>query len=362
MADTTFSQGIPISSEWLNEINDFYHTLFAASTTASAARTALGLGTISTQAAASVTITGGSITGITDLAVADGGTGSSTAGAARTALGAAASGANTDITSLNAPALGAATATTQSAGDNSTRVATTAYADAAAAATTVVPTGALSAYVGTTAPAGWVLASGLTMGNGASGGTGRANADTETLFTLLWNSMADAQAAVSGGRGASAAADYAANKTIVIPDLRGRAIFGKDDMGGSAASRLTNGNSGVTGSTLGYTGGDERIAGHTHTGPSHTHTFTTGAESGHTHSAGSYSVAVSVGAADCATPGAQTPADVGATAVTGTSGASSGHTHGGTSDAGGTGATGSTGAGSSANIPPAFVLNFIIKL
>ncbi|OZI23756.1 hypothetical protein CAL26_10015 [Bordetella genomosp. 9] len=36
-------------------------------------------------------------------------------------------GANTDITSLNAPALGAATATTAAAGDNTTKVATTAY-------------------------------------------------------------------------------------------------------------------------------------------------------------------------------------------------------------------------------------------
>lgn len=49
---------------------------------------------------ASAAITGGSITGITDLAVADGGTGSSTASGARTNLGAAASGANSDITSL----------------------------------------------------------------------------------------------------------------------------------------------------------------------------------------------------------------------------------------------------------------------
>ncbi len=49
-----------------------------ASTTAAAARTALGLGTIATQAANSVAITGGSITGITDLVVADGGTGVST--------------------------------------------------------------------------------------------------------------------------------------------------------------------------------------------------------------------------------------------------------------------------------------------
>ena len=46
-----------------------------------------GLGTIATQAASSVAITGGSITGITDLAVADGGTGSSTTSGARTNLG-----------------------------------------------------------------------------------------------------------------------------------------------------------------------------------------------------------------------------------------------------------------------------------
>lgn len=46
--------------------------------TASAARTGLGLGTIATQNANAVAVTGGSITGITDLAVADGGTGAST--------------------------------------------------------------------------------------------------------------------------------------------------------------------------------------------------------------------------------------------------------------------------------------------
>lgn len=46
-------------------------------TNASTARTNLGLGTIATQAANNVSITGGSITGITDLAVADGGTGAS---------------------------------------------------------------------------------------------------------------------------------------------------------------------------------------------------------------------------------------------------------------------------------------------
>lgn len=54
--------------------------------TAGDARTNLGLGTIATQNANNVTITGGSISGITDVAVADGGTGASTAEAARTNL------------------------------------------------------------------------------------------------------------------------------------------------------------------------------------------------------------------------------------------------------------------------------------
>ena len=53
---------------------------------ATAARSTLGLGTMSVQANGSVDIDGGSITGITDLAVADGGTGASNIAGAQTNL------------------------------------------------------------------------------------------------------------------------------------------------------------------------------------------------------------------------------------------------------------------------------------
>lgn len=59
------------------------------------ARSSLGLGSIATQNSSSVSITGGSIAGIADLAVADGGTGASTASGARTNLGVTATGSDT---------------------------------------------------------------------------------------------------------------------------------------------------------------------------------------------------------------------------------------------------------------------------
>lgn len=45
--------------------------------------------------------------------------------------------------------------------------------------------------------------------------------------------------------------------TFNVPDLRGRVIAGKDDMGSSAASRLTNSGSGLVGTALGAAGGSE---------------------------------------------------------------------------------------------------------
>jgi hypothetical protein len=86
---------------------------------------------------------------------------------------------------------------------------------------------------------GWVRMNGRTIGNALSGAGERANADTEPLFSYMWSTYADSVCAVSGGRGASAAADYAAGKTITLLDMRGKFPCGLDTMGATSAALLT---------------------------------------------------------------------------------------------------------------------------
>jgi microcystin-dependent protein len=226
-------------------------------------------------------------------------------------------------------------------------------ADASSNLIIAEPTGVMKAYVGTTAPTGYVRANGRTIGNAASSATERANADTANLYTLLWNSYSDSVCAVSTGRGASAAADYAANKTIALPDLRGRAMFGLDDMGATAASRLgtiitgqtTNGSSGGT-ETVTLT--EAQLAAHDHdatglsgTAADHTHQFTynTAQIADNNVSSPVSAIQTSGGGTTVTTQGS------GTVAVTIT---------GDTADAG-------SGAAHS-NMPPAFLTTFIIKL
>ena len=61
--------------------------------------------------------------------------------------------------------------------------------------------------------------------------------------------------------------------TFNLPDLRGRVAAGKDDMGGTAANRITNGGSGIVGTTLGANGGAETHTLTTAQIPNHTHTI-----------------------------------------------------------------------------------------
>lgn len=104
--------------------------------------------------------------------------------------------------------------------------------------TTIFQTGAFMQFYGTGTLTGWVRCNGKTIGSATSGGTERANADVQALFQYLWG--ADSNLSVSGGRGASAAADWSANKTITLPDCRGRVFASLPDMGNTAASWLTS--------------------------------------------------------------------------------------------------------------------------
>lgn len=122
--------------------------------------------------------------------------------------------------------------------------------------TTVYQTGDLKPRYGTGAHSGWVRCNGRTIGRSTSGATERANADCQALFEYLWS--ADSNLAVSGGRGGSASADWSSDKTIALPDWRGRALAGLDDMGNSAAGRLTESFFGAATTTLGASGGLEK--------------------------------------------------------------------------------------------------------
>lgn len=86
--------------------------------------------------------------------------------------------------------------------------------------------------------AGWVRMNGHTIGSGVSGASERASADTRALYLYLWNTFPDPVAGVVGGRGSSAGADFSAGKQIVIPDMRGCAAVGLDDMGNAPSGRI----------------------------------------------------------------------------------------------------------------------------
>lgn len=119
------------------------------------------------------------------------------------------------------------------------------------------PVGSIKGYSAPNiAPAGYVMLNGGTIGNASSAGTVRANADTQQLFELLWNNTLDADCPVNGGRGASAAADFAADKRITLPDARGRTLVGNDTMNNGAAGVI----GAVLTSRIAFKAGAEREA------------------------------------------------------------------------------------------------------
>ena len=102
-----------------------------------------------------------------------------------------------------------------------------------------IPSGTILDYAGSTAPDGFLFPYGQAI--------------SRTTYGALFLSLIH----ISGSGDGST--------TFNLPDLRGRVLAGKDNMGGSAANRIT------LGSTLGYTVGAE------------THTLLTGEMPSHTH-------------------------------------------------------------------------------
>ena len=98
----------------------------------------------------------------------------------------------------------------------------------------LIPLGGMVDYFGTTAPTG---AFALPYGQAINRTT------YATLFSLIGTTF-------GSGDGST---------TFNIPDLRGRIPVGKDDMGGSAANRVTTAGGGVDGATLGAVGGAQSV-------------------------------------------------------------------------------------------------------
>ena len=190
--------------------------------------------------------------------------------------------------------------------------------------------------------AGYVRLNGRTIGSAASGATERANADTQSLYEELWPF---ANISVTGGKGASAAADFAANKPLVLPNAAGRFLAGMDDLGAGAQSLLTTTYVGSDPTLAGATGGAQaanitqaNLPSYTLTGgtassvtasgttgtesASHTHSGTTGTESvSHSHEYTVATFGVQGG------PGGTGDFLVDGVGTTGTGAASNTHTH-----------------------------------
>lgn len=110
------------------------------------------------------------------------------------------------------------------------------------------PTGTIKFGIySSTPPVGYIILDDGTIGNSSSNASNRKNADTENLFTNIWTETIDAwvpiftSAGVLSTRGATAAADFAANKAISLGFTKGRAIgnMGKGDISSIISSVAT---------------------------------------------------------------------------------------------------------------------------
>jgi hypothetical protein len=214
--------------------------------------------------------------------------------------------------------------------------------------TTVWQTGDLKARYDVAIHAGFCRANGRTIGSSSSGATELADASAQALAQHLW--ATDTTLPIIPSRGATAAADWSANKQFTLPDWRGCNLAALDDMGNTPAGRLTAAFFGVAATVLGARGGLESNTLGVAQVPSLSFAGTTGVDSpDHTHT---YTVASSDGSQKPAGSGS---APLNNTGATQTGGASARHAHS---------FSGSTNGGGGAhnNVQPTKLATIYIKL
>jgi microcystin-dependent protein len=98
---------------------------------------------------------------------------------------------------------------------------------------TTLPIGIILPFTGATVPSGWALCYGQAISRTTYAG----------LFAVIGTTY-------GSGNGTT---------TFNVPDLRGRVVAGRDNMGGTAASRITSAVFGMSADALGANGGDESV-------------------------------------------------------------------------------------------------------
>jgi len=142
-----------------------------------------------------------------------------------------------------------------------------------------VPVGSTIGWYSQQAPLGYLFVNGQTIGPTAAGSADHASDQYQALYEFLWTNVASCKASITGGPGASADADWAANKIMTLPNECGAVSAGSDTMGGVASHGYLNKSTnplGPDGTIVGDVAGESMHIQTVPEMPNHNHPWTGG--------------------------------------------------------------------------------------